>query len=156
MQKSHEHVTEFIATVGGAGHFPVAPGTIGSAVGLGIYLLLPTNWTTQLVVVGCTLLLGIWSAGAVAVMDGDTDPSRVVIDEVVGMLIACFLLPKSTVLLCLAFLGFRLFDIGKWFPMRQLERLPGGLGIVADDAAAGLLTRFLLLLLSAQRGLFVF
>ena len=62
------------------------------------------------------------------------------------MLIACFMVPKTPVRLLVAFLLFRLFDIGKWFPMKQLERLPGGWGIVADDVAAGVLARLVMLL----------
>ena len=139
-----ERLAEWLASLGGVGRCPVASGTAGSAVTVIAYLALPQDAVVQTAVIGAVTLIGLWAAGAYAAAARDPDPSRVVIDEAAGMLIACFLLPKSLGWLLGAFLLFRLFDIGKWFPMKQLERLPGGWGIMADDLAAGLIARLLL------------
>ena len=135
-----------LASLGGLGRFPIASGTVGSAVTVAAYLLLPLHAGIQLGVIACVIALGLWSSSVAAAHLEDEDPSLVIIDEVAGMLIGCFLLPKRPLALGLAFVVFRIFDIGKWFPMKQLERLPGGWGIMADDLAAGLLTRIALLL----------
>ena len=132
-----------LASLGGIGRLPIAPGTIGSAATVGFYLLLPVDGLVQLGGLACVIAAAVWSAEAASRVSGK-DPSYVVIDEMAGQLIACFLLPKTVSHLTAAFLLFRIFDIGKWFPMKQLERLPGGWGIVADDLAAGLLTRCVL------------
>ena len=145
-----QRLAVLVATVGGLGRAPLAPGTIGSAAGAVLTWMLPLEPAVQVVVLTGAVALGIWSAGVVARQHLDADPSVVVIDEVAGMLVACFLLPKTLPHLAAAFLLFRLFDIGKWFPMKQLERLPGGWGIMADDLAAGLCSRLVLLLWPVQ------
>jgi phosphatidylglycerophosphatase A len=138
--------TKLLASVGGVGYCPVAPGTAGSAAALLAYLALPLHAGIQAAVIAVVTFVGLWASSAVAAQAGDHDPSEVVIDEAAGLLIACFLVPKSIRALAAAFLLFRLFDVGKWFPMKQLERLPGGWGIMADDLAAGLLARLVLLI----------
>ncbi len=135
-----------IATLGGLGRAPVAPGTVGSLIGASLVWVLPTELIAQAAVTVGLAVIGGWAAGTAAKREQCSDPSAVIIDEVAGMLVAGFLLPKRAGLLLAAFLLFRLFDIGKWFPMKQLERLPGGWGIMADDLAAGLFSRLLLLL----------
>ena len=142
---NRDRLALLLASVGGVGYCPVAPATAGSAVALGIYLVMPSTATAQFGILLFVLLIALWASGRVAVRGGK-DPSYVVIDEVAGMLVACFLLPKTPGVLAAAFVLFRILDIGKWFPMKQLERLPGGWGIVADDLAAGLLARLLLAL----------
>jgi phosphatidylglycerophosphatase A len=72
------------------------------------------------------------------------DPSIVVIDEVVGMLVALFALPLRAADVLAAFLCFRVFDIAKPFPLRRLEARPGGWGIMLDDLVAGLYTNVLI------------
>jgi phosphatidylglycerophosphatase A len=140
----------WIASVFGLGRLP-ASGTVGSAAGLAGYLLLPPDAAVQAAVILAVCGLGVWASRPSPGSAGH-DPSYVVIDEAAGMLIAAFLLPREPLWLGLAFLGFRLLDIGKWFPMKQLERLPGGWGIMADDVAAGLLTRLALLPWVGLRG----
>jgi phosphatidylglycerophosphatase A len=81
--------------------------------------------------------VGTWAAEATARHLGRRDPGEVVIDEVAGQLFALLFLPPTVGVLLLAFLLFRLFDIWKPFPIRRLERWPGGLGIMADDVLAG-------------------
>jgi phosphatidylglycerophosphatase A len=155
-----------IATCG-VGYFPIAPGTWGSAVGVAVWLLLRqgtsrlTNYplvesspnptlfdprdlfiAIQLVVITLTTLIGFWAASRAERLFQKKDPGKVVIDEVAGQLIA--LLPVSLMrgapgswMVFAAFLLFRAFDIIKPYPVRQLESLKSGLGIVADDLGAG-------------------
>jgi len=132
-----------IATWFGCGYFPKGPGTIGSLAALGIAMALNLwagsgRWTFA--ALGALVLIpGVWAAGAVANDLQTTDPGVVVVDEVAGQwvtLIGATTLNWKSWLGC--FLLFRLFDIWKPPPVRQLERLPGGWGIMADDVMAGL------------------
>jgi len=132
-----------VATAGGTGFFPVAPGTAGALVGVALYVLILSAGLTviYLPLVGALTLIGIWSAGHVEPIYGH-DASRIVIDEVVGqMLTLGFVMRSGTSSIAvgtiLGFLLFRIFDILKPFPIRRLEQLPGGIGVVADDLAAG-------------------
>ena len=132
-----------IATWFGCGYFPVAPGTAGSLAAIGIaYLLVETaRWRPVhfafLALVA--LPIGIWSAGVTARQSNSKDPGIVVVDEVLGQWItlagALSLNWKSWLA---AFCLFRLFDIWKPPPVRRLEALPSGVGIVADDVMAGI------------------
>jgi phosphatidylglycerophosphatase A len=136
----------WIATAGGAGYFPIAPGTAGSAVGVlmvvGLGLLgLPRVWSSVLVGVVALLLsaVGVWAAGEAEIFFGRNDPGQVVIDEVVGQMLTFLLMPHATWKWLLGgFLLFRAFDIIKPFPARQAERFPRGWGIMMDDVIAGL------------------
>ena len=131
-----------IATWFGCGYVPVAPGTVGSLAAIVIaYLLVEgTQWRPfHLAFLALAVLpVGIWSAGVTARNSQSEDPGIVVVDEVLGQWItlagAVSLNWKSWVA---AFCLFRLFDIWKPPPVRQLEALPSGLGIVADDVMAG-------------------
>ena len=140
-----ERVSVFIASIAGLGFFPIASGTACSAVITVLAWWLPPNPWVQLALIAGVMAIGTWTA-AVSARRGAHDPSFVVIDEAAGQMIACLLVPKTIPHFVAAFLLFRLFDIGKWAPMKQLERLPGGWGIMADDLAAGMITRLLLLL----------
>lgn len=131
-----------ISTWFGCGYSRVAPGTAGSAAAIGIALLIehyagwrPAAFAALAIGVSAP---GIWAAGATARQAGIEDPQFVVVDEVVGQWLA---LAGARVLnwksWLAAFVLFRLFDIWKPFPVRQLESLPGGWGIVADDLMAG-------------------
>ena len=140
-----------IATVGGVGYFPKMPGTLGSAVGLGIAWLLRSNPTMQ--AGGCAVVaaLGFWSAGPTARALGQKDPSVVVIDEVAGMMLTLLFLPAKGWIYFAGFLLFRLLDIWKPGPIRRMEQLPGSLGIMLDDLAAGLAANLLLRLVILLR-----
>ncbi len=133
-----------IATVGGVGRLPRLPGTVASAVGAGLAWLLSPTPAGQ--IAGCVVVtaLGFWSAGPTAKQMGVKDPPAVVIDEVAGMMIGLALLPAAWQTYLAGFLLFRILDIFKPWPIRGLERLPGGVGIMADDLLAGLLTNLLL------------
>jgi phosphatidylglycerophosphatase A len=133
-------IARVIATWFGCGYAPVAPGTVGSAAAILIAWLLRTYVTPlEFGAMGVILAIpGIWAAGVTAREIKSKDPQIVVVDEVVGQWIT---LAGATALnwhsWLLAFALFRIFDIWKPAPVRQLERLPGGFGIVADDAMAG-------------------
>ena len=137
-----------LATAGGAGFAPVAPGTFGAAVGVALYALLAARVPVLLVPV----LLGVsaagtWASGEAERVFGRHDDGRIVIDEVAGQLLA--LLPLAVLApahgvaplpLLAGFVAFRAFDIAKPLPVRWAERsLPGGLGVMADDLVAGAL-----------------
>ena len=127
-----------LATVGGAGFAPIAPGTVGSAVGIAIYAV-TRAWpaSAQLSLLAAVTLVGIWASTSAARHFGDSDPGFVVIDEVAGQLLTLCLLHVGAFGMFVAFALFRVFDIVKPWPARQLESLPGGLGIMADDLMAG-------------------
>ncbi len=131
-----------IATWFGCGYAPVAPGTAGSLGGLLIAIALHYAGFGRGALVACTLILlapAIWSASVVAKQTNNTDPQIVVVDEVIGQWIT--LLGAATAnwkTWLAAFVLFRLLDMWKPAPARQLEGLHGGYGIVADDVMAGL------------------
>ena len=137
-----------IATVG-VGYLPVAPGTWGSLVGLGIYFLLrvsvENNALFAIVLLAAILLItisGIWAASQTERLSGRKDPGKVVVDEVAGQLVSTLpLVLMSTTAwqmwIIVSFILFRFFDIVKPYPAKQLEDLHGGLGIMCDDLVAG-------------------
>lgn len=130
----------FLATAGGVGYTPVAPGTAGSAAGVLLYLVVRDSpFWAQGILVGAIVAGGIWAGGRAAAHFGREDPGPVVIDEVAGQLVTCAAAGASggAGALVTGFLLFRAFDIFKPWPVRQLEGLPGGLGIMADDLMAG-------------------
>ena len=129
----------FVATVAYCGYFPIAPGTVGSAAGLLVYIVV---WWAQspLIEVGAIVALfaaGVWAANIAERHFGGIDPGPVVIDEVVGMLITLAFIPIGVSGALVGFLLFRIFDIIKPYPADKLENLHGGLGVMADDAMAG-------------------
>jgi phosphatidylglycerophosphatase A len=136
------------ATLFGIGRSPYAPGTVASMVAL------PFAWIVSLIFGPFILFalsvlaggIGIWACDAYAKESGKHDPSECVIDELAGQWLACALAPLSIGGFVLAFLLFRLFDIVKFWPMSEAEKLDGGLGIVADDMVAGLLAGILVAL----------
>jgi len=147
----------------GVGLIPLAPGTWGSAVGVGVYLLLGRGaehafdaavWrgldlspqtfplilnTILLLAILLISLVGTWAATRAERLLGKKDPGAVVVDEVAGQLITFLFVPwrAGGWMVFAGFLAFRLFDIWKPYPVRRLEGLGGGLGIMADDMLAG-------------------
>ena len=125
-----------IATVGGIGYIPVAPGTFGSAAGLAVWWVLPQTAAAQAAAIVVLFAIGTWSGYAAERHFGRTDPGQVVVDEVVGVLITLWMNPVGWRGAAAAFLLFRIADIVKPYPANRLERLHGGLGVMADDAMA--------------------
>ncbi len=130
----------FIATFGYLGFVPIAPGTFGSAAGLAVYaaVRLADSAAVELGVIGLLLAIGIWAASEAERCLGGSDPGPVVIDEVFGMLVTLALLPVSLSGACVGFLLFRVLDVVKPWPANRFERLPGGLGVMADDGMAAI------------------
>ena len=142
MTPTHSAAAFALASWFGCGRAPKAPGTVGSIGAVPLHLLLrllplPVH---AAVVLGLTAG-GIWSAGRVATELNESDPQSIVIDEVVGTLIAMGLVRRRSALRQLAALVvFRAIDIAKPGPVSTAERLkPVGLGIMADDLLAGLI-----------------
>jgi phosphatidylglycerophosphatase A len=135
-----------VATFFGIGHFKPGPGTWASvaavlfwAAAAQLFHLSPHALLLYLAIgIALTLLFGIPAATIAERESGQHDPGFVVIDEVAGQWIALLFSPFDAFHAILSVLLFRLCDIAKPFPVRQLERLPGGWGIVFDDVAAGL------------------
>lgn len=135
-----------IATVLGIGHARFAPGTVASAVALPIAWLIAMSGGRFVLLLAAILVNGVgaWACDLYAREKKEADPSECVIDEVAGQWIACAFAPPPAALFAyglvpyiIAFLLFRLFDIVKPWPVSAAERLPGGLGIMADDLVAG-------------------
>ena len=130
----------FIASFGFVGYFPVAPGTAGSLAALVLFAVI--KWigipAVELSAIVAVFAIGVWAAHGTESALARKDPGVVVIDEVLGMLITLALLPLSLAGIALGFLLFRALDVIKPYPAAQLEHLHGGLGIMADDAVAGL------------------
>jgi phosphatidylglycerophosphatase A len=160
-------------TTFGVGYIPLAPGTWGSAVGVGIYLLIrrfelntipafvsrglsidqisvwQSEINTILFILFC--LLGIWAATRAEKFFGKKDPQQAVVDEVQGQLLTFMFVPFaiSWQLVLAGFILFRLFDIWKPYPIDALQVLPSGIGVCADDLLAGVYAGICLNLLYA-------
>jgi phosphatidylglycerophosphatase A len=146
-----------LATSLGAGYFPVAPGTAGSAVGVVIYLLTRhQSASEQIGLLAVVSVVGVWAASVAARHFGRDDPGPVVIDEVAGQLLTLLFTGVGVGGAIVGFFLFRVLDIFKPWPARQLESLHGGLGIMADDlmvAVYGNLLMRLFVLAAARIGL---
>jgi phosphatidylglycerophosphatase A len=128
----------FIATAGYSGYFPIAPGTVGSAVGLLVYALVWWSGSHALEsgLIAVLFAVGVWAGTIAERYFGGVDPGPIVMDEVVGMLITLAFIPVGITGALAGFLLFRAFDIIKPYPAGRLEALHGGLGVMADDAMA--------------------
>jgi phosphatidylglycerophosphatase A len=138
-------LARFLATVGYVGHAPVAPGTAGSLAALPIiwfiYPRLSAAGACRLVLAICAV--AIWAAHQQA-SDEKKDPQYVVIDELMGQMVALLFIPLDFFTIAAGFVLFRIFDVFKPFPSRQSEKLPGGWGIVMDDVVAGIYANIVL------------
>ena len=139
--KPTDYLALAIATCG-VGYLPLAPGTFGSLVGVGIFWLLVR--ANPLVIVAAILVVtfaGIWAGSRIEQLSGRKDPGKVVVDEVAGQMIALFPLTLfarwSIAAVILSFILFRFFDIVKPYPANRLQDLHGGMGIMFDDLVAG-------------------
>ena len=133
-----------IATVFGVGYAPFAPGTFGSAAGLIVWRLLPASTVVQAIAIVAIFFAGAWGGSVAERHFGRTDPGQVVIDEVMGMLITLFLNPVGWVGALAGFFLFRLFDVIKPYPANRLEKLHGGIGVMADDGMAAVYANLVL------------
>lgn len=128
----------FLATAGYTGYFPIAPGTVGSAVGLAVYAVV--RWSqsplVEVVAIVGLFVAGVWAGTVAERYFGGIDPGPIVLDEVVGMLVTLAFIPVSWSGALTGFVLFRIFDVIKPFPAARFEKLHGGLGVMADDAMA--------------------
>ena len=169
--RASDRLALVVATCG-VGYIPIAPGTWGAAIGVGLYLLLRAasielfagvaarGWnqppleafrqTLMLAVVICVGWGGTWAASRAEPLLGRKDPGPVVVDEVVGQLITFLFIPLNVGwwAIVAGFLLFRLFDIWKPYPINRLEALESGTGIMADDVLAGAYAATLMSLLT--------
>jgi len=133
-----------LATWFGSGLFPVASGTFGTLTAIPLILLgsLGTRWSMALLI--AITAVALWASHRTQELLGRRDPSEVVIDEAAGFFVTLFLLPLSWPSIGLGFLLFRFFDVVKPWPIRQVEKLNGGWGIVMDDLIAGVFAHLVL------------
>ncbi|WP_457623682.1 phosphatidylglycerophosphatase A family protein [Persephonella sp.] len=135
-----------------AGKIPIAPGTIGTLVGLipiliywtkgGSYMLI-----NQISITLAVFFIGLWASTVVVETFKEKDPEYIVIDEIAGYMVAMIGIEPTWQNLLIAFIIFRIFDILKPPPIRFFERLPSGLGVMADDVIAGIYTLVIMHLL---------
>jgi len=153
MTRATRRLARVLATWFGCGMSPTAPGTVGTLGAVPLYLLVAQGGraavaATALLVTG----LGIWASSVVIDEKREADPQVVVIDEVAGLLVTMIAVVRfSWTSLIVGFIAFRLFDIVKPWPARQLERLPGAWGVVFDDLGAGSLAALTLMVLQTAR-----
>lgn len=130
--------SHWVACGFGVGLIPFAPGTFGTLLAMPLYWLMqPLSVVWYIALTLAIAACGVWVTGRTARDLGVHDHGAIVFDEIVGYLVAMAFAPAGWVYMLAGFGLFRLFDIAKPFPLRRLERLPGGLGIMADDLGAG-------------------
>lgn len=144
--KATDYLALSIATCG-VGYLPLAPGTFGSLVGVGLFLLLvrvtPPAALIAVVLIAIVVVTvaGIWAGTRTEQLSGRKDPGKVVVDEVAGQFIALFPLTLFTrwsiAAVIVSFILFRFFDIVKPYPANRLQELNGGAGVMFDDLVAG-------------------
>jgi phosphatidylglycerophosphatase A len=133
---------KILATFFGVGFFPLAPGTLTSLIVVILYkfYLFNLSWPVYLLIFLCLFFIGVFVSTQYSTELGKTDPRKIVIDEACGQLIVLFQMPTSWFLLLLGFFLFRLFDIIKPYPIRKVENLRKGWGIMLDDILAATYT----------------
>lgn len=136
--------TKLFASALFSGYSPIASGTVGSAVGAAIYFI--PGFESVVFIVPSILIIFILGIKVATVMEQryGHDPAEVTIDEVVGMWISLFLLPKNMIIALTAFFIFRFLDIIKPFPARKFDTMHGGFGIMMDDVVAGIYTNIII------------
>ena len=142
---SYNTALTLVATIGFLGHFPIAPGTIGSLFALVLFLLsdVPVYAHFSIIVIGA--LLGIHASTIAEKTLNEKDSKKIIIDEFIGFYVSVFYLPKTFGFVLAAFLLFRFFDILKPLFISKLERtLSNGLGVMADDILAGIYANLIL------------
>ena len=143
-------LSEWLATCFKIGHLPIAPGTWGSLVAIiGWWLWLQyLDPLVFIVLIIAIFAIGVFATNTIIDHTGEKDPSRVIIDEVAGQWLGLLILPDGMLYIAGAFLLFRFLDILKPWPIRQMEKFPKGWGVMLDDILAGLLTLWLIQVVS--------
>lgn len=139
-------VVIFFATGAWSGYFPVASGTMGTLVGVALFLpLAGLSETTCALFTLFLSLFGVWVSGEAEKIFNEKDSGKIVIDEIAGMFVTLLWIPVTLPGVCAGFLLFRFFDIYKPFP--KLEKISGGWGVMLDDIVAGVISNLILRLL---------
>lgn len=145
MDRIKKAVIIFIAQGAYAGRFPVAPGTAGTLIGVLLYLWMRAiSPAAYLVLCFIVILIGTWTAGRAESFLGRKDSPSIVIDEIAGYLVAMFMVPQGWGFVVTGFLLFRIFDIIKPYPLKRLQDIHGGAGVMVDDIGAGVYTNLVL------------
>jgi len=139
-----------LATGFGVGYSPIAPGTLGTLLAIPVYSFLSAipSPTYEITLIGF-FFLSVWISENAEIFFRKKDDQRIVIDEMMGLFITLLWVTKTPLFVLIGFILFRLFDILKPFPIRQLEkRLKGGYGVVLDDVFAGVYANIVLQVIS--------
>ncbi len=136
-------IAYIIATGFGSGYSPLIPGTAGSFIALLIFIIVPLDNVSWLIICLFVFFTGVWAAQIVEREHGK-DPGLVVIDEFVGQWISLLFLPRIFLVFIAAFIIFRILDILKPFPANDSQKLAHGWGIMIDDVIAGLYTNVII------------
>ena len=142
-----DRLLALLATLGPVGHIPFAPGTLGTLACVPVVWflgVLSVPWPVYLAITLAVIVLGTVASSKAEEILGGKDPSSVVIDEFAGYMVAMALLPATVGYMLASFILFRFFDIVKPPPIKSLEKLGGGTGIMADDILAGVITSAIL------------
>lgn len=149
-----ERLNRFVATAGGIGYLPLAPGTWAAAISGVIWylasMLFGKTISWQFALVTVSIIGGVIYSGRLS-SKKDEDPAHVVIDEVAGMWVTLFLVPGSLINYVIGFVLFRFFDIVKPLGIRKTEKIKSGWGIMLDDILAGVYSNIILRLLILTR-----
>jgi len=136
--------SEYLSTLFGIGYFPKAPGTAGTLFAAIVYFVLPDHWFFSwqnsifaliIILIGSVISVFFISKAEVGL---GHDNGKIVLDEFWGYFITILFLPKTLIVIIIAFILFRIFDILKPEPVNVLQKLPGGWGVMADDIMAGI------------------
>jgi len=142
---SRDAVILYLATGGKSGCFPVAPGTFGSlAALLPCWILSLFSMSESVIFLLIFIILAVWTAESAEKLLEQRDPACIVIDEFAGMMITMIGFPFMWKSALTGFLLFRILDIAKPFPIRHIENLSGGAGVVLDDMSAGIIAHLIL------------
>lgn len=140
----------FLATGFSVGNIPLAPGTLGTLLGIPIcFGLAELGLVGSLASIAAFVFLAVWISGRAARVIGKKDAPAIVIDEVTGMMVTLAGLPLTPLNLAAGFAVFRALDVIKPFPARRIDsKMPGGWGVVLDDVVAGLYSNIFLRVIS--------
>jgi len=142
-------IVRFLATGFFVGYSPFASGTMGTLVAVLLYAVLPITVTFYWMLILCLIIGGTIISHRAENILGEIDSSKIVIDEICGYFIAMAFLPKTLGLMIAGFVIYRLLDVIKIYPIKKLEMLAGGLGIMLDDIFAGIITNIILHIIHA-------
>lgn len=147
MENIKRKITEIIASCFYIGYIPGAPGTYGSLFAL--ILLHQFDFLTKTIPILIFIIIGLIFSTMMEKQTNRKDDQRIVIDEFVGLLITFYLFRPDIIFLIIGFILFRLYDIYKPYPIKKLQNLPAGIGIMVDDILAGIYARILIFLIMA-------